>query len=136
MVKDLIRRGSASQYLLRISQTDQTVAGRHFAAGEKVLVHIPSANGVIPERNVGSDAETGCPAASGRRAKDHFSFGSGVHHCPGALLVRLLLGTAIDRLTAIYPEIELLGTDPEIHGTDIIKSPQSLRCRLNRKAGA
>lgn len=126
MVEMLIRRASAPQYLLRLSRQDQTVAGQHFKAGEKVLVHIPSANGI----DEAADQPITCPVTGAGAATPHFSFGSGIHHCPGAPLARMLLGTAVDRLMKTYPDMELLEHAPPLHGTDIIKSPRSLSCRL------
>ncbi|ANP35560.1 Cytochrome P450 family protein [Phaeobacter gallaeciensis] len=133
-VEDLIRRGGAPQYLLRIAREDKTVGGHDLEVGDPVLVHIPSANRLTDGAGIPPATTGGCPFGQAPDVKPHFSFGAGIHHCPGAPLARMLIDTALHKLLNAFPEIELLDPEPEMFGTDIIKSPRSLSSRLTATA--
>ncbi|MGI9667681.1 MAG: cytochrome P450 [Acidimicrobiia bacterium] len=49
----------------------------------------------------------------------HVTFGWGIHHCIGAPLARLEVGTAVDILSSEYPELRLL-SEPKRHPTFVI----------------
>lgn len=134
-VEDLIRRGGAPQYLLRIARESGTLDGQALQAGDPVLVHIPSANGLTEGAGTPPAAASGCPFGQAADVRSHFSFGAGIHHCPGAPLARMLIDTALHKLLAAFPRIELLEPEPEMFGTDIIRSPRSLKCRLGPTVG-
>ena len=129
-VEDLIRRGGAPKYLLRIAREAKTVGGHKLEAGDPVLVHIPSANRLTGGAETSHATTGGCPFGQSPDVKSHFSFGAGIHHCPGAPLARMLIDTSLHKLLIAFPQIELLDLEPEMFGTDIIQSPRSLPCRL------
>ena len=63
-------------------------------------------------------------------AREHVSFGSGVHHCLGAALARLEGQVAIGSLIRRFPDMELDG-DPAWNGRIILRGLDRLPVALH-----
>lgn len=104
-VEELLRFDSPVQFSRRIALEPIEVAGVAIDAGELVMTCLGAANR--------DPAKFGPDAAELRLdrpdAREHVSFGSGVHHCLGAALARLEGQEAIGRLVRRFPGIERAG---------------------------
>jgi cytochrome P450 len=103
--EELLRWDSPVQFSRRIMLEPVEMHGHTFEAGSLVMTCLGAAN---------RDPEKFGPTADRldlRRpdAREHVSFGSGVHHCLGAALARLEGQEAIGRLVRRFPGIERAG---------------------------
>ncbi len=82
-VEEMLRLNSPVKVNLRMARKTTTISGVEIPAGSTVVLLLPAADR-DPQR-------FGCPAefdADRGNAREHISFGRGVHTCPGAPLVR------------------------------------------------
>lgn len=104
-VEELLRFDSPVQFSRRIALEPLEIEGVGIAPGELVMTCLGAANR--------DPAKFGPDAAELRLdrpdAREHVSFGSGVHHCLGAALARLEGQEAIGRLVRRFPGIERAG---------------------------
>ena len=125
-IEELLRFDSPVQFSRRIALEPIELAGHTIAPGEFVTTVLGSAN--RDPRKFGDRADE---LDLGRAdAREHVSFGSGVHHCLGAALARLEGQEAIGRLVRRFPQIELAG--PPVHnGRIILRGLDELPVALN-----
>ena len=110
-VEELLRWDSPVQFSRRIMLEPVTVAGTTFAAGDLVMTCLGAAN-----RDPGKFGPTAGELDLRRAdAREHVSFGSGVHHCLGAALARLEGQEAIGRLVRRFPDLERAGEATHNH---------------------
>jgi cytochrome P450 len=124
--EELLRYDSPVQFSRRIALEPIEVAGADIPAGDLVMTCLGAAN--RDPAKFGPDAEE---LDIGRAdAREHVSFGSGVHHCLGAALARLEGQEAIGRLVRRFPNIEAAG-EPTHNGRIVLRGydelPVSLR---------
>ncbi|WP_242902361.1 cytochrome P450 [Actinomadura terrae] len=110
--------------LFRTAKRDVTVGGVTFAEGDRIFLFYASANHdtdyfVAPE-------EFRLDRAN---AKQHLSFGHGIHNCIGAPLARLELEIALELLADRYPQLRLEddGQAPAYKTFSQLKGPTTLR---------
>ena len=113
-IEELLRWDSPVQFSRRIMLQSVEMDGNVFEAGSLVMTCLGAAN---------RDPDKFGPTAGEldlRRtdAREHVSFGSGVHHCLGAALARLEGQEAIGRLVRRFPAVERAG-DP-VHNERIV----------------
>jgi cytochrome P450 len=102
VVEELLRLVSPSQFVSRNASEPVTLADVTIPAGADVLLVLAAANR-DPSVFVGPD-QLDLTRPSDRR---HLAFGLGPHFCLGAALTRLEARVVLERLTALYPEMEL-----------------------------
>lgn len=125
-VEELLRWDSPVQFSRRIALEPIEIRGRTIAAGEFVTTVLGAAN--RDPRKFGSDADQ---LDLGRAdAREHVSFGSGVHHCLGAALARLEGQEAIGRLVRRFPGIEPAG-NPVHNGRIVLRGFDELPVSLH-----
>lgn len=101
-VEELLRYDSPVQFSRRIMLEPVEMHGHTFAPGDLVMTCLGAAN--RDEAKFGPTAgELDLRRAD---AREHVSFGSGVHHCLGAALARLEGQEAIGRLVRRFPDLE------------------------------
>lgn len=120
-IEELLRFDSPVQLSRRITLEPYEVRGHTIPAGASVLAGLAPAN---------HDPEFwGADAAELRldrpNARQHVSFGGGVHHCLGAALARLEGREAIGRLVRRFPELDLAG-DVAWNGRMNLRGPERL----------
>jgi cytochrome P450 len=86
-MEELLRVANPNLHAIRrFPIEDIEIGGETIPRGQTVLLDIQAAN---------------------ESAKQHLSFGAGIHHCIGAPLARLELEVALGRLFAKFPEVSL-----------------------------
>ncbi|MCU1355123.1 MAG: putative cytochrome hydroxylase [Acidimicrobiales bacterium] len=113
-IEELLRFDSPVQFSRRIALEPIEIKGVRIEAGELVMTGLGAAN--RDQAKFGDDA--GSLDLGRVDAREHVSFGSGVHHCLGAALARLEGQEAVGRLVRRFPGIEAAG--PPIHNGRIV----------------
>jgi cytochrome P450 len=124
-VEELLRWDSPVQFSRRIMLSPVELQGFQFEPGDLVMTCLGAAN---------RDPDKFGPTAGTldlRRpdAREHVSFGSGVHHCLGAALARLEGQEAIGRLVRRYPNLERAG-EPTHNGRIVLRGYDHLPVEL------
>jgi cytochrome P450 len=104
-VEEVLRIDSPVQMTSRTTACDLELAGRHLAACETVALLLGGAN-----RDPGVFADPERFDITRANAKDHLSFGSGIHACLGASLARMEATIALRALFERFPALQLDGT--------------------------
>lgn len=125
-VEELLRFDSPVQFSRRIALEPIEIGGFTIEPGEFAMTGLGSAN--RDPRKFGDDADR---LDLGREnAREHVSFGSGVHHCLGAALARLEGQEVIGRLVRRFPDMERAGV-PEHNGRLVLRGYDTLPVALN-----
>lgn len=110
----------------RRALTDVEIQGVEIPAGSNILLALGSAN---RDEAHFEDAET-FDVARGD-ARDHVSFGNGIHFCLGAPLARIELRVILEELTAAFPDMRLVeGQDLSWVKTISFRGPEKLLVEL------
>ncbi|MFI7665480.1 cytochrome P450 [Nocardia sp. NPDC049526] len=105
-------------------------AGVRLRPGESIIVSLAGANrdpAQFPDPHRFDITRT--------NAREHLSFGSGVHACIGASLARLEAGHALPALFERFPDLRLDG-EPRRRGLSTLHGYQHMPARLGRPAAA
>lgn len=123
--EELLRFDSPVQFSRRIALQPIEIDGVQIQPGELVMTCLGAAN-----RDPAKFGPTAADLDLGRAdAREHVSFGSGVHHCLGAALARLEGQEAIGRLVARFPQIQRAGT-PHINNRIVLRGYDDLPVTL------
>ncbi|MER6154237.1 cytochrome P450 [Streptomyces sp. NPDC001868] len=99
--EEVLRWTSSATHSMRTATADTVVRGRHIAAGDRVVLWIPSAN-----RDESVFTEPG-RFDLGRQPNRHLALGTGEHVCVGSTMarhqMRMLLETLAETVTAVEP---------------------------------
>ena len=101
-VEEMLRWVSPVMQFRRTATRDTELAGRHVAAGDKVVLYYGSAN-----RDPAVFGPTAERFDVGRTPNNHLAFGFGTHFCLGASLARLEIRTMFGELLGRLPDLEL-----------------------------
>lgn len=124
-IEELLRYDSPVQFSRRVALEAFSFGGHTIQAGDLVMTCLGAAN--RDPRKFGPDADS---LDLGRAtAREHVSFGSGVHHCLGAALARLEGQEAIGRLVRRFPTIEAAGS-PTHNGRMVLRGYDTLPVTL------
>ncbi len=104
-IEEALRLDAPAQFLVRTCQRDTDLADVPVEQGQRVFMCIGSGN---RDDTVFDDADA---FRLDRTTRDHLSFGSGPHICPGASLARLEARTAlhafVERVERVQPRTDL-----------------------------
>jgi cytochrome P450 len=103
-VEEMLRFDAPAQLVDRCAAVDTELGGHLFKAGDRVTAVVGSADRdpavfITPDQFV-----------INRGQQAHLSFGSGIHHCIGAPLVRLVAPVAFEMLLSAFPGLSIDGT--------------------------
>jgi pentalenic acid synthase len=100
-VEELLRFLSLTAGLVRVATSDIEIAGVVVRAGDGLVLLSPAANRdpAVFERPRELDL--------GRRARQHLTFGFGIHNCIGQHVARLTIEVALRRLLERFPTLRL-----------------------------
>jgi cytochrome P450 len=124
MVPEMIRWQTPLLHMRRTAVADTELAGQQIKKGDKVVMWYASGNrdeDVIDRPN---DF-----IIDRRRARQHMSFGFGVHRCVGNRLAELQLTILWEEVMKRYPTIEVMG-EPERIYSNFIHGIESLPVRI------
>ncbi|MCC6007563.1 MAG: cytochrome P450 [Rhodobacteraceae bacterium] len=126
-VEEGLRYASSVVAWRRTAREDVVVAGQALPKGSKILIALASAN----RDEAHFDGPEAFDVQRGN-ARDHLSFGNGIHACLGAPLARLELRILVEELTRRFPNMNLLADQPiEWTRTISFRGPDKLWVRLH-----
>jgi len=103
-IEEILRYDTAGQVVPRIASEDADIQGYRVVAGESMFLLVGGANrdpAVFEHPNTFDTARA--------NAREHLSFGTGVHSCLGAALARMELHIALQSLFEHFPQLTLAG---------------------------
>jgi cytochrome P450 len=128
MVSETIRWQTPLAHMRRIAKQDIDFEGKTIRAGDKVVMWYVSGNRdetVIDDPNAYRiDRE---------RARQHLSFGFGIHRCVGNRLAELQLKIIWEEILARFPEITVVGEPKRVYST-FVKGYEHLPVVIPRRA--
>ncbi len=126
MVSEIIRYQTPLAYMRRRALTDIIVRGQHIRAGDKVAMWYISGN---RDSEAIEDADRFW--IDRPRARQHISFGFGIHRCVGNRLAEMQLKIIWEELLKRYPRVEVVG-DPGRVPSSFVNGYTSLPVRISR----
>ncbi len=125
MVSEIIRWQTPLAHMRRTATRDTELAGKHIRQGDKVVMWYVSANrdeSVIRRANEFLiDREN---------AREHLSFGWGVHFCVGSQLAEMQLRVLWEEIMARYRMVEVVGEPVRVR-SNFVKGFHELAVRLH-----
>ncbi|WP_293002994.1 cytochrome P450 [Nevskia sp.] len=129
MISEIIRWQTPLAHMRRTAVADTVLGGKQIKAGDKVIMWYVSGN-----RDPEAIDQPDRFLADRPRARQHLSFGFGVHRCVGNRLAELQLKILWEELLARWPrpgQIEVMGA-PRRVPSPFVKGYESLPVRINR----
>ncbi|MFF8805604.1 cytochrome P450 [Streptomyces omiyaensis] len=109
-IEETLRYATVLQFgLLRVAREPLAIGGQAIEAGERVVLHVPSAN-----RDAALFTNPDQLDPQRPNADRHLSFGHGPHHCLGEQLARIELRTVLTTLLRRFPDLRLAAASEEI----------------------
>lgn len=105
--EEILRLCTPTLMFPRLATRDVEVAGRRIPAGARVLLLLASGN-----RDETVFPDGGTMDIDRENARDHLTFGHGVHYCLGAPLARLQMKVILEELTRRLPDMRLADDRP------------------------
>jgi len=127
MVSEIIRWQTPLAYMRRIAKQDVELNGQLIKKGDKVVMWYVSGN--RDERAIEQPDEF---IIDRKGARNHLSFGFGVHRCMGNRLAELQLRILWEELLARFENIEVLG-EPEIVQSNFVRGYGKMMVKLTPK---
>ncbi len=128
MVSEIIRWQTPLAYMRRMATRDTVLNGQFIRKGDKVILWYVSAN--RDERKFANPDDFDITRVN---AKQHLSFGIGVHRCMGSRLAELQLRILWEELLARFDNIEVV-SEPEYAQSNFVKGYTKMMVKLTRKA--
>lgn len=124
MVSEIIRWQTPLAYMRRTARVDTELGGKQIRAGDKLLMWYASANrdGEAIERP--DDFIIDRP-----RARQHLSFGFGIHRCMGNRLAEMQLRVLWEEILPRFDKVEVVGEPVRIYSS-FVKGYTELPVRL------
>ncbi len=130
MVSEIIRWQTPLAYMRRIAKQDVELNGKTIKKGDKVVMWYASGN--RDERNI-DQPDTFIIDRKG--ARNHLSFGFGVHRCMGNRLAELQLRILWEELLQRFDDIQVL-SEPECVQSNFVRGYSKMMVQLTeRKSG-
>ena len=130
MVSEIIRWQTPLAYMRRVAKKDTVLNGQFIRKGDKVVMWYASGN--RDERVFERPDEL---IIDRKNARNHISFGFGVHRCMGNRLAELQLRILWEELLPRFEDIEVVG-EPEYVQSNFVRGISKLMVRLTPKRGA
>ncbi|WP_129778011.1 cytochrome P450 [Peristeroidobacter soli] len=127
MVSETIRWQTPLAHMRRTAVQDVQLNGKRIRTGDKVVMWYLSGNRdeSIIERP--DDYIIGRP-----KARQHLSFGSGIHRCVGSRLAEMQLRVIWEEILKRFPLIEVVGAPERVYST-FVRGYRSLPVRIPRR---
>ena len=128
MVSEIIRWQTPLAYMRRMATRDTMLGGQFIRKGDKVMMWYVSGN-----RDERKFENPDAFIIDRPNARQHMSFGYGVHRCMGNRLAELQLRILWEELLARFEHIEVV-SEPEIVQSNLVRGYSTMMVRLTRKA--
>lgn len=128
MVSEIIRWQTPLAYMRRIAKTDVEVNGKTIKKGDKVIMWYVSGN--RDERHIDQPDEF---IIDRKHARNHLSFGFGVHRCMGNRLAEMQLRILWEELLLRFDNIEVV-SEPKHVQSNFVKGYTEMMVKLTAKA--
>ncbi|MBV8778566.1 MAG: cytochrome P450 [Alphaproteobacteria bacterium] len=113
-VSEIIRYVTPVIHMRRTAKEDAELGGKKIAKGDKVVIWYVSGN-----RDPDAIAEPDRLVVDRPRARQHLSFGFGIHRCVGNRLAELQLRILWEELLPRYPVVEVVGPPKRLYSNFI-----------------
>ena len=127
MVSEIIRWQTPLAYMRRVAKQDVELNGQIIEKGDKVVMWYASGN--RDERAIDQPDKF---IIDRKGARNHLSFGFGVHRCMGNRLAELQLRILWEELLARFDKIDVIG-EPEYVQSNFVKGYTKMMVKLTAK---
>lgn len=128
MVSEIIRWQTPLAYMRRIAKQDIEMHGQTIRKGDKILMWYASGN--RDERVI---EQPDAFLIDRKGARNHLSFGFGVHRCMGNRLAEMQLRILWEELLLRFDNIEVLG-EPDLVQSNFVRGYAKMMVKLTAKA--
>nr|MBV6630161.1 cytochrome P450 [Oceanococcus sp. HetDA_MAG_MS8] len=128
MVSEIIRWQTPLAYMRRVAKQDVELGGETIRKGDKVVMWYASGN--RDERSIENPEDF---IIDRKGARNHLSFGFGVHRCMGNRLAEMQLRILWEELLTRFDAIEVLG-EPEYVQSNFVRGYSRMQVKLSAKA--
>lgn len=129
MVSEIIRWQTPLAYMRRVAKRDTVLGGQFIRKGDKVVMWYASGN-----RDERQFEQPDAFIIDRPNARQHMSFGFGVHRCMGNRLAELQLRILWEELLQRFERIDVV-SEPEIVQSNFVRGYSKMMVRLTRKTG-
>lgn len=130
MVSEIIRWQTPLAYMRRVAKQDIEMHGQTIRKGDKILMWYASGN--RDERVIERPDEF---IIDRKGARNHLSFGFGVHRCMGNRLAEMQLRILWEELLQRFDAIDVIG-EPELVQSNFVRGYSNMMVKLTAKAPA
>ncbi|WP_264064890.1 cytochrome P450 [Mycobacterium montefiorense] len=123
-VEEVLRYETSIPLGVRVATETLELGGQNFRPGQAILFLLGGAN-----RDPAVFERPGEFDITRANAREHISFGSGIHACLGAALARMELDIGLQSLFARFPDLALAG-DPALNASMALNGLKNLPVRL------
>jgi len=127
MVSEIIRWQTPLAYMRRVAKQDTLLGGQYIRKGDKLVMWYASGN-----RDERKFEQPDVFLIDRANARQHISFGFGVHRCMGNRLAELQLRILWEELLARFESIEVV-SEPEIVQSNFVRGYSKMMVKLTRK---
>lgn len=127
MVSEIIRWQTPLAHMRRVAKEDVELNGQTIKKGDKVVMWYASGN--RDERAIDQPEQL---IIDRKGARNHLSFGFGIHRCMGNRLAELQLRILWEELLARFDKIEVIG-EPEYVQSNFVKGYSKMMVKLTGK---
>ena len=127
MVSEIIRWQTPLAYMRRVAKQDVELRGQTIRKGDKLVMWYAAGN--RDERKISNPDQFIIDRAG---ARNHLSFGFGIHRCMGNRLAELQLQILWEELLARFDTIEVVG-DPEYVQSNFVRGYSRMMVKLDGK---
>jgi cytochrome P450 len=127
MIAEIIRYQTPLAYMRRTATQDTVLGGKKIAAGDKLLMWYVSGNRDSSVIDQADDFLIDRP-----KARQHLSFGFGIHRCMGNRLAEMQLKILWEEIMVRFEKIEVVGPE-EMVNSSFVKGYAHLPVKLHAK---
>jgi cytochrome P450 len=127
MVAEIIRYQTPLAYMRRTATQDTELGGKKISAGDKILMWYVSGNRVSSVIDRADDFIIDRP-----KARQHLSFGFGIHRCMGNRLAEMQLRILWEEILLRFEQVEVVGQE-EMVNSSFVKGYAHLPVKLHAK---
>ena len=125
MVSEIIRYQTPLAHMRRTALVDTELGGKKIKAGDKVVMWFVSGN-----RDESAIEHADKFVIDRPKARQHLSFGFGIHRCMGNRLAEMQLRVLWEEISKRFSMIEMVG-EPELTYSTFVKGYTSMPVRLH-----